>query len=103
MRYVRWLTALLAAGPLAACSGYLGSARGFDPADLAREPGWLAIKDVPVIRQEEEKDCGAAAFMMVSTFWGIPATLDEIRTACGCDEHGIKAGRLRDYALQKGL
>ncbi len=94
---------LLAATCQAACSSYIGSARSFAPAAFDREPGWIAIRDVPFIKQQSESDCGAAAIGMVVSYWtGTPPRQlsGALRPA---PAHGIKAGRLRDFAREQGL
>ncbi len=91
---------LLVAG---CASGYSGQARDFTPTRLADEPGWVAVRGVPVERQIEEADCGAAAVAMVVAYWtgGEPrAIAAALRPA---PEKGIAAGRLRDLARSRGL
>lgn len=99
----------LLVGLFAAASGcvtvstYAGSARPFDPVQLERETGWLAVRDVPLIRQKSEIDCGAAAIAMLVTYWttersaGVLAELRPVRPP------GLKAGRLRDIARRRDL
>ena len=83
---------------VAGCS-YLGSARDFDPAEL--DASWIAVKGVPVVLQEAEKDCGAAALAMVLTFWGRTTTIGEVLAGCEAGPEGIKARELRDYAARR--
>ncbi|HKA86849.1 MAG TPA: papain-like cysteine protease family protein [Haliangiales bacterium] len=93
----------VAATCLAACSSYIGSARSFSPAAFDREQGWIAIRDVPFGEQESESDCGAAAIGMVVSYWtGTPPgqISGALRPA---PQSGIKAGRLRDFARERGL
>lgn len=86
-----------------ACSSYRGTARDTTPAQLAREPGWLLVRDVPFVAQETEVECGAAAIGMVVAYW----TGQDARSAFShfrpVGERGIAAGRLRDYARERGL
>ncbi|HEX7896677.1 MAG TPA: cysteine peptidase family C39 domain-containing protein, partial [Planctomycetota bacterium] len=83
---------------------YLGSAESFDPAELAREPGWIAVADVPVFLQREREDCGAAALAMALAYWRVPTSAEEVARDCPpVPGQGIKAGTLRDYARRKGL
>ncbi len=92
--------ALLVAG---CASGYTGHARDFAPTRLASEPGWVSVRDVPVARQVEEADCGAAAIAMVVAYWtgGEPGRIAAaLRPA---PAKGIAAGRLRDLARGRGL
>jgi ABC-type bacteriocin/lantibiotic exporter with double-glycine peptidase domain len=88
---------------LAACSTYRGTAHDTSPTQLAREPGWLLVSDVPYVAQETEVECGAAAIGMVVAYW----TGQEPRSAFShfrpVGERGIAAGRLRDYARERGL
>jgi ABC-type bacteriocin/lantibiotic exporter with double-glycine peptidase domain len=98
------LVALLAAAPgCMSVSTYAGSARPFAPQRLDREPGWLAVRGVPVVRQTSEVDCGAAAIAMVVTYWttqpsaGVLAELRPVRPP------GLKAGQLREVARRRDL
>jgi ATP-binding cassette subfamily B protein len=68
-----------------------------------REPGWIETRDVPVVRQKAETDCGAAALAMMLSYWGVPTTLEEMVAACPPDSTGIRAAALRDHARGKGL
>jgi ABC-type bacteriocin/lantibiotic exporter with double-glycine peptidase domain len=88
---------------LAACSTYTGSARDFSPAALEREPGWIAVAGTPLVRQQTESDCGAAAVTMVVSYWtgADPARLAaRLRPA---PTRGLSAGRLRGFARRHGL
>jgi ABC-type bacteriocin/lantibiotic exporter with double-glycine peptidase domain len=87
----------------AGCSSYTGQARDFSPARLSSEPGWLRVRGVPLERQVEEADCGAAAIAMVIAYWtggAPPAIARALRPA---PERGIAAGRMRDLARRSGL
>ncbi|HXG63068.1 MAG TPA: cysteine peptidase family C39 domain-containing protein, partial [Planctomycetota bacterium] len=88
---------------LCACSGYLGSARDFDPTELDRDPGWRAVRHIPLIRQEGHADCGAAALAMVLAYWGRPLSVPEIASAGGAPGEALTAGALRDTARRQGL
>jgi ABC-type bacteriocin/lantibiotic exporter with double-glycine peptidase domain len=88
---------------LAGCSMYAGSARDFDAASLDREPGWLAARDVPLLLQKEEKDCGSAALVMALRYWSVDAGAEEVAAACAMTDKGYTAGELRDFARRKGL
>ncbi len=99
---VRGMAVWPAAGLLAGCS-YLGTAQGFDPAAMERDPGWIAARGVPLVLQEAESDCGAAALAMVLAYWGVSATRQEVFDACGAPAGGIRAADLRDFARKKGL
>ena len=86
--------AILALAAAGCVSAYTGSARPADPSVLS-EPGWNAVRDVPVILQASERDCGAAAMAMVLGFFGEkldPATLASPR-----------ADALRDFARSRGF
>jgi ABC-type bacteriocin/lantibiotic exporter with double-glycine peptidase domain len=92
-------SALTAAG----CSSYLGSARDFDPAELDREPGWKAARDVRPVRQEGRADCGPAALAMLLGAWEVQADPREIAATASEPEDGVRAGDLRDFARRRGL
>jgi ABC-type bacteriocin/lantibiotic exporter with double-glycine peptidase domain len=83
---------------------YQGSARSISLSDIDREPGWMFVRGVPVIRQVSEHDCGAAALAMVLEHWGIPNTAPEIRrSVVDSGDRGASAGGLRRFARDKGL
>ena len=93
------LLALASAG----CS-YLGTAEGFDPADLERDDGWIAVKDVPLILQKSDEDCGAAALAMALAHWRVASSIQDVAAECPpVPGEGIKAGVLRTCARDKGL
>ena len=93
------LIALAATG----CS-YLGTAEDADPAEFDREEGWITVRDVPVILQQSEEDCGAATLAMALAHWQVPACLDTVVRECPPKPgEGIKAGALRDYARSLGF
>jgi ABC-type bacteriocin/lantibiotic exporter with double-glycine peptidase domain len=97
------IAAILLALVSAGCS-YLGTAEDFDPADLDREDGWIAVKGVPVILQKQDEDCGAAALAMALEYWRVPTSLEDVARECPpVPKDGIKAGALRDCAREKGL
>jgi len=50
---------------------YRGSARTVSLAEIDRQPGWLMVRGVRVIRQESAHDCGSAALAMVLDHWGV--------------------------------
>ncbi len=99
----------LLAGLLASASAcvsypsYVGSARPFAPEKLAREPGWLAVRDVPVVRQESEAECGAAAIAMVVTYWTSEPSARLLGQLRPVRKPGLEAGRLRDFARRRDL
>ena len=93
------LISLSAAG----CS-YLGTAENADPAEFKREDGWIVVRDVPVVLQEAEEDCGAATMAMALAHWRVPASLETVARDCPPKPgEGIKAGALRDYARSRGF
>jgi ABC-type bacteriocin/lantibiotic exporter with double-glycine peptidase domain len=89
---------------LAAVGCYTGSSRSITPHEVAADPGWTFVPGVPLIRQNAEMDCGAAAMAMVLARWSLPTTVDQITAVYPARAgHGIKAGDLRDLARAKGL
>lgn len=90
-------------GSLAGCS-YLGSAREFDPAELDRDQGWIAVRGVPLILQRRDVDCGAAAMAMVLSYWKTPTTVQGVLEACPpIPGQGIRAAQLVGYARARGF
>jgi len=88
---------------LAACSSYRGSAHDVDPAKLAREPGWVMVRDVPYVKQQAESECGAAAIGMVVGFWTHAAPDAAFAAFRPVPPDGLAAQQLRDYARDHGL
>jgi ABC-type bacteriocin/lantibiotic exporter with double-glycine peptidase domain len=86
-----------------ACASYTGTARDVAPSVLDDDPGWIAVRDVSYLAQQSDADCGAAAIAMVVSYWtGIAA--GELAAALRpVPARGIKAGRLREFARERGL
>src|SRR5262245_15292399 len=104
MRVMRAIALVVALGALGtACSSYRGTARDTTPAKLANEPGWVLLRDVPYVAQETEFECGAAAISMVVAYWTGVDTKDVVAHFRPVGERGIAAGKLRDYARERGL
>src|SRR5262245_13733153 len=97
------LSAAALALVLAGCS-YLGRATSFDPAELDSDDGWRAVRDVPVLRQKGDADCGPAALGMILAYWMVPLGPGELgETFSAAGPEGVKARELRDFARAKGL
>ena len=96
------LVALLA---LALSSCYHGSAHSVWPGDLQAKDGWQTIGGMKLVRQQSDRDCGAAALSMVLERWGTSGASpsDVLRDAPLDPQHGMAAGALRDLARQRGL
>jgi ABC-type bacteriocin/lantibiotic exporter with double-glycine peptidase domain len=89
--------------PAGCVSLYSGSARPADTAILDA-PGWVAVRNVPVLRQETQRDCGAAALAMVLAVYGDRVPPAEIMARCQAGpDRGIRAEALRAFALSRGL
>src|SRR4051794_20188144 len=58
---------------------------------------------VPIVRQLELSDCGAACLAMSLAYHGRPATLDELRAATRTGRDGVDAAGLVDAAGRYGL
>jgi predicted double-glycine peptidase len=99
-RSVVLFAALLSAS---ACSTYRGTARDTSPTKLAEEPGWVLLRDVPLVKQETEFECGAAAISMVVSYWTGVEPRRVVAHFRPVGERGIAAGKLRDYAREQGL
>jgi ABC-type bacteriocin/lantibiotic exporter with double-glycine peptidase domain len=100
---MRPVATVLISFAVAGCS-YLGTAKDADPVDFERENGWIAVRDVPVLLQESEEDCGAATLAMALAHLRVPASRDTVVRNCPPEPgQGIRAGALRDYARSLGL
>ena len=100
---MRPFAAVLILFTAAGCS-YLGTAEDADPAEFEREDGWIVVRDIPVVLQESEADCGAATMAMALAHWRVEASRDTVARACPpTPGEGIKAGVLRDYARSLGF
>lgn len=94
---------LLASSAVAGCN-YLGDATAFDPKELDETPGWVAVRDVPVVLQKDRTDCGAAALSMILTYWKHPLSPDDVIRDCPIvEDQGIRARDLRELARARGL
>lgn len=90
---------------LCACAAG-GTARSVKPAVMQSEPGWIAIRDIALVRQTTPTNCGEAALATVLGYWQLPATMSEIESACpssSADDDRLRAGELRDVARARGL
>jgi ABC-type bacteriocin/lantibiotic exporter with double-glycine peptidase domain len=98
--------AAFAALSVAGC--YAGTAHAISPgevaAEVAADPGWLVVKNVPLIRQRSDSDCGSAAAAMVLSYWSAPTTVDELDARDPfAAKHGWRAGELRSLLRDKGF
>lgn len=88
----------------AGCATVVSAGRPFAPTRLTEEPGWLAVRDVPLVKQRRQMDCGPAAAAMLLAYWDRAETVDEIRAASRVpDQRGVSAGMLRDHLRARGL
>ena len=62
---------------LSGCT-YLGSAKGFSPAEFASDPRWIRVGDTPLVLQAAQHDCGAAAVAMVLGHWNRSLPFDQL-------------------------
>jgi hypothetical protein len=91
----------LCLGSACASVGYSGTARDLTPHVWRQEPGWIAIDEVPLLRQRGRYDCGPTALAMVLSYW-YPAVPRQRWTPDDRDRR-LSAGELRDRALSLGL
>lgn len=100
------LTRLLIAW-LATCAvgcvttGYTGASRELAPQTLRAERGWIAVHDVPLLKQQAQYDCGPTALDMVLRYWqrDRPGTSAQVRDT----DLRSSAGELRDHARKLGF
>ena len=52
------------------CASYRGTASTVQPSEVAREGGWVIVPHFPLVMQQGDHDCGAAALAAVLTYWG---------------------------------
>jgi ABC-type bacteriocin/lantibiotic exporter with double-glycine peptidase domain len=102
------LFAAAALALLSASGCYAGTARAISPRDVAAEiaadPGWLVVENVPLIRQRSDADCGTAAAAMVLSYWSAPTTVAELDARDPfAAAHGWRAGQLRALLREKGF
>src|SRR5215218_391609 len=102
MRVLVFVAALAASACLSQ-STYVGAAKPFAPSQLEREPGWIAVRTVPLVRQVSQHDCGAAAIAMVVSFWTAEPSEQILAALRPVRPPGLEAGRLRDFARQRHL
>jgi ABC-type bacteriocin/lantibiotic exporter with double-glycine peptidase domain len=94
---------LVSASACVTYSTYAGTAKPFAPAQLEQEPGWIAVRTVPLVRQVSKIDCGAAAIAMVVSFWTSEPSAQLAATLRPVQPPGLEAGRIRDFARQHRL
>jgi ATP-binding cassette subfamily B protein RaxB len=95
------LTIVCAASP--ACRlNYTGGAKHVDPISVA-DGSWLHAAPTPVVRQQQDSDCGLAALAMVAGRWGQTWSVDDLAQHIPVTEAGVKLGALRDFARLRGL
>lgn len=89
---------------LSGCAAHAGRARPLDVARLTDEPGWIVAAPTPPVRQQEARDCGAAALVMIAGRWHVPLSLEAAVAALpAATERGARLGDLRDVARAHGL
>jgi ABC-type bacteriocin/lantibiotic exporter with double-glycine peptidase domain len=90
---------------LALAGGCLGHIQSPVTPRMDRDPEWLLVPDVRMVRQRGRSDCGVAALRMILTRWNRGGSEEALRHELAPEEtdQGIEAGRLRDTARQRGL
>ena len=87
---------------MTACQlSYNGGARRVSPTEI--DSGWYRAAATPVVRQQQESDCGLAALAMVAGTWGRRWSVAELTSQLPPTERGVKLGALRDLARARGL
>lgn len=100
-RSLRRLAAIAALG--LGCASYRGTASTVQPSEVAREGGWVIVPHFPLVMQQGDHDCGAAALAAVLTYWGHPANPGEIVQAQPKPGQRLSASDIERYARAQGL
>lgn len=96
---IRMILGLLCLG----CASYSVSAKSADPKAVARNGNWWMVRDFPMVLQQKNEDCGAAALIAVLRYWGYEASTQSIESALGQREARLRAGDMVAYARNHGL
>jgi ABC-type bacteriocin/lantibiotic exporter with double-glycine peptidase domain len=81
--------------------GYTGAARDLSSTALDSEPGWIAVRGVPLYRQQHQHDCGPTALAMVLRYWDRDAQVDALLAAR--DDDRRSSADLRGLARDRGF
>lgn len=95
----RMILALMCLG----CASYSVSAKSAGPQAVARQGNWWMVRDFPMVLQQKDDDCGAAALTAVLRYWGYDASTQSIAATAGQSDHRLRAGDMVAYARSKGL
>ena len=73
--------------------------------DLGADAGWKTVPGVVLVRQEERRDCGVAALVMILNRWRTEVDPPTVRRLVGPieDGKGVPAGTLRAIARTQGM
>ncbi|HEY1552538.1 MAG TPA: cysteine peptidase family C39 domain-containing protein [Kofleriaceae bacterium] len=82
---------------------YTGGARPVAPAQMQLDDHWLKAAPTPVVRQQQETDCGLAALAMIAGAWGRSWNVGELTSVMPPGREGVRLGVLRDYARSHQL
>jgi ABC-type bacteriocin/lantibiotic exporter with double-glycine peptidase domain len=82
------------------CASYRGSASTAQPSEVAHEGGWVIVPHFPLVLQEGNHDCGAAA---LSAVWGRASTPADIVKAQPVPGQRLSASDIERYARHEGL
>jgi ABC-type bacteriocin/lantibiotic exporter with double-glycine peptidase domain len=80
--------------------GYTGAARDLSSTAIDSEPGWIAVRGVPLYRQQHQHDCGPTALAMVLRYWDHDAQVEALLQSR--DERRSTAD-LRSLARDRGF
>lgn len=87
---------------LSACGvRYSGHAASFPVATLQEEPGWSFVPELRGVRQQSERDCGAAALASVLGYWGL--SVERTRLWAQLGNQRASMGQLRELTREHGL
>ena len=75
------LKVLLIAALSLGCAAYQGTAKDVEPAHAMRSGNWIVAPRVPLVVQQANHDCGAAALTAVLRYWGHSTSPDRVVAA----------------------
>lgn len=101
----RLVLAVLSVVLLTGCGVFTNHSRAFQPRQLERDEGWIAVRDVTFVNQETPTQCGYAVSAMTRGYWDQrPVSIAEVeRVMPKASTRGITAAMMRAYFRSEGF